>query len=244
MSMMTKLLTASAVAAVMTAGAAQAATLSFSGGTAASIPTNFDLQAQTGLLHGLSGGQTFTSANMLGNGLSVSGPTELRFTFLGKEAGATNWAFRGPASGLADTPSDGSGGNTTLMFNNQTSAVGDSVSFFSLAGLVNFLFETSGLPGAPNNVTAPDGIQSGPGVDQFAIIRNGTGADDTRISMTLFNRGGSVIALFGDGRGDNDMDDMAVEITAVPVPAAGFLLLGALGGLAALRRRKTDRKTA
>lgn len=30
-----------------------------------------------------------------------------------------------------------------------------------------------------------------------------------------------------------------LEVSAVPVPAAGFLLMGAMGGLAALRRRKT-----
>jgi hypothetical protein len=29
-----------------------------------------------------------------------------------------------------------------------------------------------------------------------------------------------------------------IKVSAVPVPAAGFLLFGALGGLAALRRRK------
>jgi hypothetical protein len=30
-----------------------------------------------------------------------------------------------------------------------------------------------------------------------------------------------------------------VQIAAVPLPAGGLLLLGALGGFAALRRRKT-----
>ena len=36
------------------------------------------------------------------------------------------------------------------------------------------------------------------------------------------------------------LDDVSLQYTpsAVPVPAAGFLLFGALGGLAALRRRK------
>ena len=44
------------------------------------------------------------------------------------------------------------------------------------------------------------------------------------------------------GVGDNDslgglLDD--VSISAVPLPAGGLLLLGALGGLAAMRRRKS-----
>ena len=34
-------------------------------------------------------------------------------------------------------------------------------------------------------------------------------------------------------------DDFSFQVTAVPVPAAGFLRFGALGGLALLRRRKT-----
>jgi hypothetical protein len=34
------------------------------------------------------------------------------------------------------------------------------------------------------------------------------------------------------------IDDVSVSVAPVPVPAAGFLLIGALGGLVALRRRK------
>ena len=39
------------------------------------------------------------------------------------------------------------------------------------------------------------------------------------------------------GRDGWDID--SISVSAVPLPAAGFLLIGALGGLAALRRRKT-----
>jgi hypothetical protein len=35
------------------------------------------------------------------------------------------------------------------------------------------------------------------------------------------------------------IDDVSVSPVPVPVPAAGFLLIGAFGGLAALRRRET-----
>jgi hypothetical protein len=41
---------------------------------------------------------------------------------------------------------------------------------------------------------------------------------------------------FAQGRDGWDID--SISVSAVPVPAAGLLLIGALGGLAALRRRK------
>ena len=46
--------------------------------------------------------------------------------------------------------------------------------------------------------------------------------------------------MFGDGLGDSDLDDIVfrVDVSQVPVPAAGFLLVGGLGAMAALRRRK------
>jgi hypothetical protein len=59
-----------------------------------------------------------------------------------------------------------------------------------------------------------------------------------------------VLLFLDDGGGDrtDNHDDMVVSlqilrggtfVAPVPVPAAGFLLIGALGGLVALRRRKT-----
>ena len=45
-------------------------------------------------------------------------------------------------------------------------------------------------------------------------------------------------------RGNVDGQLASIEVSAVPVPASGLLLLGALGGAAALRRRKAAKKAA
>ncbi len=50
--------------------------------------------------------------------------------------------------------------------------------------------------------------------------------------------GKSVIALFGDGAGDHDYDDMAIRISVVPLPPALLLFGGALLGLAWLGRKR------
>jgi hypothetical protein len=70
---------------------------------------------------------------------------------------------------------------------------------------------------------------------------NGGVSDLAALSISfgaVFNNGKSVYAFFGDGRGDRDYDDMVVRIDAVPLPASALLLLGAFGGLGAIRRKK------
>lgn len=235
-----KALMAASVTSLLFTTSAFAATLGIDGGEAFNLDSDFSLSAETGLSEG-DEILTFDYENVAGNGLTLSGPAPVRITFLGKEAGATNLAFSGNNVGAANTGSDPGGSNVTELFNNQTSTVGDSivVSMVPNNGFLDFLFETSGLNNAPNNETNGDGITSGSGFDGFAVIRNGTGADDKRIAFGVVQTGDrSAIVLFGDGRGDNDFDDMALRMEVVPLPAAGWMLLAGLGGMAALRRRQ------
>ena len=99
---------------------------------------------------------------------------------------------------------------------------------FSVAddgGFVDFLFRT---------------ISSGA---QISEITNGVGATGPlarKLDVAFLQEGSkSVLAFFDDGRGDSDFDDMVIRISVVPLPAGGLLLLTALGGFAAMRRRKT-----
>lgn len=56
--------------------------------------------------------------------------------------------------------------------------------------------------------------------------------------VTSFSIRGSGV-LFQDGLGNDDFTLKYANVAPVPLPAAGFLLVGALGGIAALRRRKS-----
>lgn len=143
------------------------------------------------------------------NGLFLSGPAKLRFTYLGSEAGNTNIALS----------------MASIIFT-QASTVGDTADVFQAAGgLVDFVFETT-FPNRNKGVFPNNGVAN-PASASYAI---GYFLVSSREAIVLFDD----IAA-----GDRDFDDFGMRIQVIPLPAGGVLLLGALGGLALLRRRKT-----
>lgn len=220
-----KTLALATVAAVGVSGAASAATLSLNGGTAVgSIPANFgvlkdasntviaapaDLSAPVTLFDS-------SSADGL-DGLFASSDNPkvlVTFKYVGFEAGNTNSATSMSAGGLS--------------FNNKTSLFGDTISFIQAGGvgtLVDVIFSTLGEKTAP-----------------CTLVNGGPYAGNTcQVGFSnIFNGGRSTYAMFGDGVGDSDLDDIVFKITVseVPLPAAGWMLLAGLGGIAAIKRRK------
>jgi len=111
------------------------------------------------------------------------------------------------------------------IFNTATSAVGDSVQINAAAGIIPFLFHTTSL-------TAQNG-----------------GPIAAGISIAFADLGdGSFLAMFNDGGGgDFDYDDLVVRVSvsAVPLPAAAWLLLSAILGLVSFSRvRRSSTRTA
>ncbi|MBV1866717.1 MAG: VPLPA-CTERM sorting domain-containing protein [Marinosulfonomonas sp.] len=152
-------------------------------------------------------------------GLYIDGSSELTYTFLGTEAGARNSVF-------------GLGGATVT--NRQALGTSFTVNHTG-AGFVDFFFQTL-------ERTWEDLNRNMIVNEALTIANNGLSAFGN-LSMAfgeVFNNNSSVLVFFGDGRGDGDYDDMVVRIDAsvVPLPATAFLMLGALGGLGALRGRK------
>lgn len=215
---LTKILTAG-VLAVSLSGAASAATLSFDGAPSEVgkvLGSTFGTAIGTSTFEGTTGGLAIGDAVDVYSGiggLRINGAGKLIITLLGFEAGANNTVF------------DLLAGGATLL--KSIPNIGTSI-----------------VTGAVGNAFAPFGFGTSGGIN--GTIKNGDGSTESRLKIAfgaISSDGKSVIALFDDGRrGTNepDLDDMIVrvELAAVPVPAAGFLLFGALGGLAALRRRQ------
>ena len=216
------------------ATAAGAATLSIVGGTPSTLPATYNPACngctapsvgdpitvfKGSVLLPLARGGPGTRGIRAG-GLYLSSNASLRYTFIGKEAGAKNAAVHFGGWVLTNT----GGFNTSFTV------------YQSMAGLVQFLFQT-------REAGLWDDINGNGMVDTLSIFNGGI-SQFSGLSMAfsaIFNGGKSVYAFFGDGRGDVDYDDMVIRIDVVPLPAAGLMLAGALGGLGLMRRRRKAR---
>lgn len=212
---MKKLMKAALVAlSLLLPVSAHAATLSLVGGqSGVTLPGNFSGASHlplTGLNAGVDQVTVFDSTNA-NQGLTLSSTATIRFDYLGKEAGYLNKAIELAGFGV--------------LFSTNTSIAGVSTVTVQLSpdlnGLLPFKFTTSGGGGKE---AANGNIE-----DPLAIAFSQISAD-----------GKSVIALFGDGAGDHDFDDMAIRISVVPLPPALLMFAGALLGLGWLSRGRKE----
>lgn len=213
---LSKLGAATAVAALMATGASAAP-------VAGVIPgggTNEALAA-LGLNNPLGG--------WYGADLYLTGLADVTVDYLGAEAGFSN-TFHFDGSPVASTPGNGTWTGSSV-----------SQTFTNIAGgLLKFGFGLNSVVATLLNGANPDG--SGPSSPpNFFVSFVGNPSATSGSSVWLFLDDG------GAGPDDNH-DDMVIRLTAsggsfvapIPVPAAGFLLLGglaALGGLASRRRK-------
>jgi len=190
------------------------------------------------------------SAALTPNGLALTGFTgsvDVRFTFFGSEAGFRNFAGiheNGVFSELFRNKGDRSQGRTPIG-HSITLSFGDEPGDIALgdAGLLPFVYRTfstrknrsNRLADAANDESQNQSLAARPLEIGFTetIFTNSRGFS-------------SLVAFFGDGTGDTDLDDLVVgigilnnSVSSIPVPPALPLLATGLLALGWLRRRRS-----
>jgi len=210
---MKTLLTASAVA-VATASTALGATISLTGGTPTADVGDVPGQDFVSDLQGV-GATTLYSGPLQ---LNAAGPVKLTFSLVAAESGFNNALLYDGTAIITENVSNDSVDFATGVLNGQTAmrifAGGD------LADLLSFDIN--------NNATADFDA----GDDEFGVFANAGNVG----ALSVF-----YLALDDSGAGNDDNHDdiiVRVNVAPVPLPAGGLLLLTALGGVVALRRKR------
>jgi len=220
---MKKLIAAAAfVAVAFSSSFASAAALTMTGGDAFALTAGFSLNATTGLSAG-DGIQRYTDGGTAGGLNLVGAPTEVTFEYLGSEASNYN-SFVDLTNGhdvVFQNKSHWTHGSATALYATDTTMANSN-------GALGFEFES-------------DKSCFWIFLCRIGEAENGGSIDDS-FSIGLYRESAqSFIVLFGDGSGDSDMDDMAVRISVVPVPAALPLFGAALLGMGFLARRRKQK---
>lgn len=170
------------------------------------------------LLDDVFGAGTTSRQGWYGATLYLTGLADITATYLGKEAGFNNtfhWSG-------AEIFNSGTAVNASQLFNNVA------------AGMLDFAFGiNSGVASLFNGANPGSG-----GPSNFFVTFENEIASSGQIAYLFLDDSGSA---------DDNHDDLVVRlaitngnisIAPIPLPAAGFLLIGGLGALAAVARRR------
>lgn len=220
-------LISSAVLAVTLAlaGTAQAATVNITGTVDA--PGNNNNPTVNNFLTQLNAALNNNAVLLGPASITAPWPVRITFTLVAAESGYAN-SFTADPTGAQPPQTLSEGPNNNVRCSATTFAscgLAPSISGIFNGSLAGQLFFSSNqtFAGALNNITL--------GHTAFGVFTQG-GAGNHSVFFLAFDD--------QNKNPDDNHDDIILraEVSAVPVPAAGLMLLGALGGLAALRRRK------